>query len=145
MIVTPAATMRTLVAALVATGQFLDGLTIRLFQNNVAIGPQTGINDFVEADFTGYAPAVGVTWGAVWSDAVGNAYETGDTKQFTCNGTGSANQIFGWYATKGASPSEVFQFGESFDNPIPVSQNGNVVIVVPQYALPGPTDALTES
>lgn len=141
---TPAASMRTLMAALVATGQFLDLLTWRLFVNQITPTPQTAIGDFVEAAFDGYAPIVGSTWGPPWSDVVGTGYESGGQAQYTCTGSTTPQTVYGYYITVGTSPGEVLRFYEQWDTAIPIAAAGDAVLFPKQYALPGPATSPSE-
>lgn len=135
---TPAASMRTLLQALTAAGQFLNGVTWRLFQNAITPSPYITAASFVEANFPGYAPIVVSSYGLPWSDPVGNGYETGQQLQFTCNATGGPNTIYGYYVTTGSGAGEVVLFYEQWDAQIAIARPADAVLIQSTYGLPGP-------
>jgi hypothetical protein len=138
---TPAVSMRTLVQALTASGQFLDALTWRLFTNQISPTPATAIGDFTEAVFDGYSPSVGTTWGTPWSDVAGSGYVTGENAQYHCTGSTTPQNVYGYFVTKGSSVSETLQFYEQWNDFVPIAESGDAVIFPKQYGLPGPITA----
>lgn len=140
MIVSFAASLRLMMAELVSTGNFLDGLTVRLFINPATPdGPTSVLGDFTEASFDGYAPISLPGWGLPWSDVVGNAVVSSNRLQWTMTGSTTPQTVYGWFATKGTSVSEVLYMAERFDSTYAMAGPGNAVVLDINYGLPGPT------
>lgn len=135
---TPAASMRTLIQALTLAGQFLNGITWRLFQNAITPSPLITIGAFVEANFPGYAPITVGAYGLPWSDPLGNGYETAQQLQYTCNATGGAQNIYGYYVTTGSGAGETVLFYEQWDAVVPIANPNDAVLLQSTYGLPGP-------
>lgn len=82
--------------------------------------------DLTPCDFTGYVESGAIEWGTPLVDADGNAFITGDKKQFRATGSAVANDVVG-AALCDAAKTTVFQF-DVFKNadgvPTPVHVEG---------------------
>jgi hypothetical protein len=135
--------LATLLTQMIAASGFLDALTWRLYSNPANITPATALADLTEAVFQGYAPVVGSAWGTPFVDAGGNGVVIGGNAQFRATGMTGAQNIFGYYATRGASVSEVLVFVEPFQQQIPIAKLDDAIVVQQSYGLPGPFSANT--
>jgi hypothetical protein len=110
----------------------LNGLYLRLYQNDLTPGRFDPASSFDEADFDGYAP-VGFS---TWTDAYLNASNQGQTDHdpvvFTQTGVIVTNNIYGYYVTD--PTGDIIWFAER--NPAaPVAMNlaGKTYTVIPHF------------
>lgn len=124
-----------IVDLLKATSGYLDGLVVRLFQNDITLTPAAGWGDLVEATFSGYAASSAVVWGSSYVDALGRVHTTAASKQFTASGSTVANVCYGYaVTTSGGSPA--LKWAVKFPAPVAFAATGNAVIVQPDFAFP---------
>jgi hypothetical protein len=135
---------RAMITEQIASGNWLDGVVFRLFQNDINPTQGTVLSQLVEANFDGYAPVGPVAWGQAWTDAAGNGVTSGSTVGFFCSGTDTPNTIFGYFVTHGPTASETLKWVERFDNPLPMQGPGNAVTLPVVWALPGPVSIVPE-
>lgn len=95
---------------------------IKLYQTNVAIGPDTNVNNLSEADYSGYAPVAVSALNGASLDAMGNAYLTTNEAFFQHDGGGVGNQIYsaglvGTIAGSTAATGTVGETGGVVDTP----------------------------
>lgn len=121
MVVQPPARQRVMLSALIAG--VMAGQKCKLFQNELVCTPNTLLTDFVEADFTGYAPT-DITWGTVGTSG-GLAIVTSDLQSFAPTDSVSPNTIYGYYVTNTAGST--LCFSENFDPPLDASTLGNLI------------------
>lgn len=134
MIVIPTLRSEDDLTALVAAGPpagRLNGAKVHLYQNNIAVRPDTILTDFTEADFDGYAASAAVTWGTVATDSSGNAVVYGDAKTFLCTGSVTPNTVFGYYVTNGAGST--LEYAEAFATPVGFGNAGDNLVILPAY------------
>lgn len=82
-------------------GYLVSGLSARLFQNDIVPDSTSGWLDFVEADFSGYAP-VSLTYGAAAINPdTGKGETIPNDAVFSHDGGATANFIYGWYIIGG--------------------------------------------
>lgn len=81
-------------AALVGTGDYLDGAELSLFQNDIDPTPTTPIGDYDVADYTGYGDEA-VTWLAPAITDGGIAEVVGTAGEFRPTGTTVGNSVYG--------------------------------------------------
>lgn len=84
------------------------------------------IGDLTECDFTGYAASSAVAWSLPLIDENGNAFVTGDKKQFRATGSAVANSVIGC-ALVDAGKTTVYQvdlFLNADQVPTPVEVDG---------------------
>ena len=119
----------------------LAGGKIRLFTVGPTFAPGVTWAEFTEAAFDGYAASAAVTWGAAYQDAAGNGVVAGASHQFTMSGITTPETVIGAALVVDGTPKVLLAY-VTFDNPIPMSQIGDAIIVVPIVGLPGPVDFL---
>lgn len=106
-------------------GAFLTTPTIRLFVNNIVVGPQTPLTAFTEATFTGYAA---VTMGTLFGPVTlpdGNEAKYADA-DYLCSAAPSPSVlVYGYYVTNAGST--VYYGGETFPTPVPIAAPGDFV------------------
>jgi hypothetical protein len=135
MAVVTRAAQKSFLAALVATGGPLAGATCHLFINDIAVSERTALADLTEASFTGYAASGAVVWGSPRNEVGAGAAIDGDLKTFSASGTPTPQSVVGYYlASSGTTPALLYV--ERFDAPVVFAEAGDVVRVLPTYALP---------
>lgn len=110
----------------------LNGLYLRLYKNDVTPTRLLDRAAYTEADFTGYAPVGFIDWGTSFIDENVNARTDHDPVVFTQTGTGTTNNIYGYFVTDGAGT--VMWFAER--NPVaPVAMDatGKTYTVFPRF------------
>lgn len=117
------------------TGGTLEGLTLKLFKSDVLPNAYTPIADYIEPTFAGYAPVTPVVFGLSVMEAGGAVAVYGAESQFTCTEDGADDIIHGWFAVKGATPTEA-ALAERFDEPISIARIGDYVRCAPRYIIP---------
>lgn len=134
MVGTPQSLAKAVLEALIAEDGLLDGVVIKLFQNNVTPGPDATPATFTVADFEGYANSSEVTWGTVFHADSSEVQVWGDVKEFVATGDDPSNNIYGWYMTNAGGT--VLKAWERFDEPVPVAEAGQGLAVLPVLVLP---------
>lgn len=122
----------TMLTQLVDTGMPLDGLLVKLFQNNVEPSPNDVAAEYDAADFAGYAASTAIVWGTPFLDSDGKATVVGDSKQFTSTGPTPSNTIYGYYVTTAAN---VLVYAERFATPVLIDADDQAIVVVPEFQL----------
>lgn len=84
---------------LTAKKAVLNTYTLRLFKNNYTPVRGMSAGDFTEANFPGYAAQALNDFGAVGTNGLGKAETDSGIHTFLCTGSGTPNDIYGWYAT----------------------------------------------
>lgn len=76
-----------------------NAATIRLslFKNNYTVIDATVLADFTKADFTGYADASTLTFGAVVTNVDGKAETDSVVKSFTYTALAGSQTVYGYY------------------------------------------------
>lgn len=118
--------------ALKEADALLDGVTVKLFQNDIVPGPDSVLGDFTVADFTGYATSAALVWaGPVLKDD-GTPELVAQRLMFTCTNATTPNTIYGYYLLD----SEGGLLGaERFEAPQQVSLVGDTVMFVPRISI----------
>ena len=113
----------------------LDDVTVHLYQNDVAPGPDTVVGDLTEADFSGYAASAALVFGGPFQNADGEIEMDLPSHQFDHSGGAVANVIFGYYVlTTGGD----LLFAERFAASIPMIVITNSIVVLPRFSLESP-------
>src|SRR6185437_5811890 len=110
-------------ALTVKVDNYLNGLELRLFKNNITPDQDTVLADFTEADFPGYSSQGPLDFGAVFLNGSDNAESDTSVHTFTCTGVpgGGSQDIYGWYTefpTGRAGPCA------RFSAPVPITLTG---------------------
>jgi len=105
--------------------------TLRLFRSNMTISPLNELDDFNEANFSGYE-GVAVPWDTpTWGEPTNQVVvETLDVCAFTHDGGGVNNNIFGWYLTlyNVDEDTTVLLAAQKYnDAPRPMNSGGDVI------------------
>jgi hypothetical protein len=104
------------------------GDSIHLFQNDVAITPDTVVGDLVEADFGGYAAsAVIVTWHSFYDSLTGDFVAVpGVEIAFAADNTITTPQtVYGWWLSGGSTFYRL-------DEPFTFTQDGDTLVFEPR-------------
>lgn len=142
MIVEPLSVVLARLADLVDVGNEWAGAQIRLFQ--AGFTPNRGMTfaDLVaaECDFDGYAESSAIVFGTPYADALNRAVLAGGSKQFTCTGATTSNDV-GGYAVVNAAGDAILWAEEFTANgmpaPIRVNAANQAITIVPQYTQGG--------
>ncbi len=139
--VTPSTGLLSQLAALVAMSEPLNGLELRLFTNNTALGVGTVLANLTELtteQFPGYAAAT-FTWGAPYYDLAGLANVAGSRCQFTPNAAvpSPGVTVYGYYATDAAT-GLILAFAGLFATPYNITEESQAILWYPTYTLAGP-------
>jgi hypothetical protein len=105
---------------------------LRLFQNNLTIGPTTVLSDFTQANFSGYV--AGTLTGVSVSgtlDSDNRAVATWSDITFTKSGA-TGNTIWGYYVTNNMGG---FCWAEKFDSPVVLDTDGEFLTITPKFTL----------
>lgn len=133
-VIIPNASSLAILQELIATGNLLDGVKLRLFQNDFTPVPASVLADFTIATFTGFATSTAVVWGTPYYQQDGTPNVAGDLKTFAAGSPLTVtNVIYGWYLIDGAA--SVWLAAYRFDQPIPVSIPLQAIPVVPSYPM----------
>jgi hypothetical protein len=128
----PNTTLLSQLAELSGVGDLYDGALVHLYKSPVVLSETTELADFVEADFTGYAPSTAITWQAPAYAPDGRPTLVGGMKTFDAAAPFTiANTIYGYYITNGAGT--VYLWAREFDTPIGISGALQSIDVVPSY------------
>lgn len=118
---------------LVATGNLLDGVKLKLFQNSFTPTAANVLADFTEASFSGYAAATG-TWKVPGYRADGSAVVALNSVQFAAASPLTVTQIvYGWYITDTAGA--VLHCSAKFATPVSISRALQILEVLASYPL----------
>jgi hypothetical protein len=71
-------------------------------QNNIQPGPGDDISAYVEADFDGYGPKIGLTWGVPFNGVGGFASVQAENVEIVATGDTKSNSCYGYYLIKPA-------------------------------------------
>lgn len=136
----PIAFLRSILNALVATGEPLDAVTIRLFSNDFQPDDTSVLADFTQCTFDGYAESGAIVWEPAYSDVNGLAHVRGDLKVFNCTGGTTPETVYGWYAVT----TTTLKASQRFETPIPINAAGQAVLVLPSFELiPADSDPIS--
>ena len=102
MITTPGPALVILLTELIDTGNFLDGLTWRLYSTQVSITPQTAAGRPHGGDVPWVRAVAGPAWGTPYIDTAGNGVVIGGNAQFTAVGAQTGETEYGYYVTSGS-------------------------------------------
>lgn len=131
-IVVPDVAERTLLNSL-RNSLFNSNCHVHLFKNNLTPGDATVLGDFTEANFTGYA-AITPSVGAAFTNGAGKAECDFATCTFSCTGSGTPNDVYGYYVTDVGNA--VLYFAErAASPPTTLNANGQTYVVVPKLTL----------
>jgi len=78
---------------------YLNGLTLRLFQNNINLAITDTAGTYTEATFTGYSAIALGAWGTAFLNASSLAETDEVVRTFSQTGTAVTNTIYGYYIT----------------------------------------------
>lgn len=81
---------------------YLNGLTLRLFQNNHTPDGADVAGDYTEATFSGYAAVALNNWGNAFQNGSDQGEIDETVRIFTCTGPSPSNAIYGYYVTDGS-------------------------------------------
>lgn len=110
----------------------LNELYLRLYKNDFVPDRYSEIDDFVEADFTGYAAVGFIDWGDPFLNVHDDAEVDHDPIVFEQTGTDTTCDVYGYYVTDGAG--EVLWFAER--NPAGANHmdtTGKTYTVIPKF------------
>lgn len=116
-------------AVALVTGQ---ALTLHLFQNNYTPVKGSVLANFTEANFGGYTGGVALAGWTAPALSAGRMVSQANPITQTCDGTGAANTIYGYYVKDAAN---VVQWAER--NPVGgtvISVVGQQFVVLPKYS-----------
>lgn len=122
---------------MIATGDLLDGVAVRLFKSPVLLTPDIALTDFEEATFSGYTPSTAIDWNTAFFDVSGNVTVEGCVDPFIATGTPTAETIYGFYLTKVSGGALVG--AANLPVPVPIVRAGDAVVVRPKASLPPTT------
>jgi len=116
-------------------------LKIMLFTNDAPADPATTLASLTPPDYTGYGAQATIVLG-------GNAYNASDDAFIECEARAfqpadgvSPNTIRGW-ALYADLPTDVLLTLFKYDEPVPLVDNGDVLIVQPRIMFGQPLDGL---
>lgn len=138
MLAVPDAVRRSLLnrSKVVAPGTSDNGLfyqsTCHLFQNDINPDRFTTLDDFEEADFSGYAAGSAMTWSNAITDENGISRIFGGAQQFLATATTVTNTVYGWYVV--AADGTTLLASERFATPSQVNAIGDGVALVPVFS-----------
>lgn len=118
---------------LIASGQFLDGLKIRLYKNDTTPNDASVLADFTTADYSGYADSDVIEWGGPYLLG-SNVVVTAPTEQFQPTGSGTANLIYGYVVYFDGSP-DVLRWGVRLPLPVSMDSALSSLFVAPTFGL----------
>jgi len=103
---------------------FLEELYLRLFKNDHTPTPDNDEDDFVEADFPGYAPLDGLTFFAPFLNDDGDGQMNSETHVWECTSPSNPNSIYGYYATD--AYGRVVYAERVQGDPVPMTDTGEL-------------------
>lgn len=124
--------IRAILTALKDTDAILDGVTIKLYQNDFVPGPDSVLGDFTVATFTGYATSAEIAWAGPVNADDGTPELVGQRLIFTATDAAEPNTIYGYYALDSGG---ALLWAERFDEAQNVSIAGDSVIFVPRVSV----------
>lgn len=133
--VMPAVIRLAVLNLIIGVGGPLNSPTLLLYQNNVALGPNTVLADLTVATFDGYANVVGATWDTPYIDTDGSALVFGASQTIVDTGSTTPNTIYG-YAAVNAGVT-VLECAWRFASPIGVAQANDAVAFLPAFRYSG--------
>ena len=106
-----------------------DSLTVHLFQNSITPTINSVVSDFVECDFSGYAPQAVTYLGPIQLDSLGTGYfQPCGANVWTVATGGSGNMVFGAYVLDSAG--RLRACGRLDNAPAPMSVAGQQLTVL---------------
>src|SRR5688572_32940844 len=108
-------------------------LRVRLFQSNTTPSQSTVIGDLTEATFSGYA-AVTPSFGASATASNKGTITDSAARDFTHNGGGTSNTIYGYYVTYESGGSTLL-WAERFDIAQTLANNGDKITLTAKFTL----------
>jgi hypothetical protein len=108
---------------------------IKLYSNNIAIGPSTVVGDLTECIFTGYAAATTALTAGLSANGTPVAVENaGAGDLFVAGAIGTADIAYGWYMVDNAGTSLIC--AEAFDLPFSFDETGDSLLLQPNLFIP---------
>lgn len=120
---------------LTSATKYLDGVSIRLFSNNLTPTPENVLADFTESAWTGYAEAGPLVWGVPFLAPDAVIKVAAASVQFTQTGVISTGTSYGWYMVGDPGGAEYLVASQRFDTPVNFVATGIGVVVDPTFAL----------
>lgn len=119
---------------------FLDMITLKLFQNDFTPTESVTASDFTECDFPGYAPLNPSSWLTPTIVAGSYAQTQSGIQEFMYSGSGSSQNIYGWWLE--FVSGKVYLAARDPSAPIVVANDGdlyrvNIFDVLDQGIYPG--------
>lgn len=131
MITRPKARMMADLALIVAA---INDVDVKLFQNDMTPTEDSGLADFTEADFSGYAASAGAQLSAPYPNEQGLPESNTGLLNYT-HSTGLVNNtIYGYYGVN----TGVLQFAQRFSEPVEMAAASTPLMFVAKYILPLP-------
>lgn len=129
------AKLKDVLLLLKATDGDLDGAKIRLFKNDVQPDMDTVIGDLTTADYTGYGDSAELVWGTPYANAEGAIEMAAGSVEFSPTGDAATCTIYGYAILDSAGG--LFAC-ERLDEPFPMTNADDNLIIVPRLALKNP-------
>lgn len=111
---------------------YLGGLYIHLFQNDITPTATTIATDFTEATFPGYATQLLGAWGFAYLE-VERACTIHDPVLWMMTGASPTNDIYGYYITDALGHLIYSERKEDPPVPAPMNEIGDTYVVVPKF------------
>jgi hypothetical protein len=128
---TRAARSASLTAAKQATYPWAAAILV-LYQNALVPGQNTVIGDLTLCDFDGYAASSALTFSGPFVLTDGTMEIVAPSVAFIATGATTPNVVYGWALR--ISASGALMYAENFDTPIPISQSGDGLVVIPRVS-----------
>lgn len=112
------------------SGMVFFDTTLHLFVNNIQVAADTVLGDLVEATFGGYAEEAGIAFGPAYLSPDGDARLTAPGTQFSYDGTGPQETVYGWYLTD--STGATIRSAANITPPVPLANEDDGLIVAPE-------------
>ena len=113
-------------------------LWLRLFKNDETPDVETVVGDFEEADFPGYSAIEFTGWADPDKVVDGKWVITAPIQTFLCTGSGTPNDIYGYYITD--EEATVLLYSERDPNaPFPMTDNGDEYALRPRIYAADPS------
>jgi hypothetical protein len=121
--------------ALKAVGNPLEAPTLMLVKNNFGSpSKDTVIGDLEECDFTGYAAEAALVFGDAHTDTDGKAVIKAPSVTFTCTGSATINEVYGWALVNAAKTA--LYVAQSFSQAFVMGTAGQGLTVQPVVTFP---------
>jgi hypothetical protein len=121
--------------ALKGVGLPLAAASLILVKNNFGGATKdTTIDDLEECDFTGYAAEAGLVFGDAHIDTDGKAVIKAPSVTFTCTGTVTGNEVYGWALVNAAK--DTLYVAQSFSQAYMMMTAGQGLTVQPVVTFP---------